>query len=107
MFLLEKFLRPVYEFLVLESSNNNLNLKSFIFAGSSDTILHVLLDSPLYSDILPFFPLQINPLYYASISSEIYSLCILMGLFGILYYVILFFLFHFKKLKETNDNNNY
>lgn len=107
MFLLERFLHPLFTFLLLESTNNTTNFRSFIFAGSSGTMLHVLMDSPLYSDILPFYPLKVNPLYNPSISLEIYGFCVLMGLFGTLYYVILFFLFHSKKLKETDDNNNY
>ena len=86
MFLLEKFFHPLYQMFLLEPSDK-LNLKSFMFAGALGTILHVLLDSPLYSDIRPFYPLETNPMYNPTLSLEVYSICVYMGIFGLIYYV--------------------
>jgi len=88
MFLLERILRPLYTTLLMES-NAIPKLKSFIVAGVTGTSLHVLLDSPLYDDIRPFFPLSVNPLYNPASSSEVYSLCMWMGLLGVVFYIAL------------------
>jgi len=86
MFSLERFLHPLYELFLLKP-RDNLNLKSFMFAGASGTLLHVLMDSPLYSDIHPFFPLTINPMSNPDLTLEIYSICVWIGIAGIMYYV--------------------
>jgi membrane-bound metal-dependent hydrolase YbcI (DUF457 family) len=78
MFLLEKFLQPLYKTFLLET-DNSLNLKSFVVAGGLGTGLHVLLDTPLYTDITPFYPITANPFYNLSLTPEIYSLCVWMG----------------------------
>ena len=97
MFLLERFLHPIYKAFLLEA-DNNLNLKSFMFAGTLGVMLHVLLDSPLYKDIRPFYPLTINPLYNPTLSLEVYS--VWMGILGIVYYVGLLVFLAYKKLSK-------
>jgi len=98
MFLLEKFLHPLYQVFLLEPGDK-LNLKSFMFAGALGTTLHVLLDSPLYSDIRPFYPLAINPMYNPTLSLEVYSICVLMGILGIIYYVGLLALLGYRRTR--------
>jgi len=85
-FLLERFLRPLYGLFLLEPGDR-LGLRSFVFAGAFGTVLHVLLDSPLYGDISPFFPLTVNPMYHPAVTLKVYGLCVLMGVLGIAYYV--------------------
>jgi len=85
MFLMEKFFHPLYKKLLLEK-DQTYNLKSFMLAGVLGTELHILLDSPLYEDIQPFFPLTINPLYNPALTLEVYSFCVWMGILGILFY---------------------
>jgi hypothetical protein len=99
MFLLERIFQPVYKLFLLESTDN-LNIKSFIVAGVSGAMLHVLLDSPLYTDIQPFFPLATNPLFNPDLFTEIYSICVWMGIFGVLYYVGLLVFLTYKKLSK-------
>jgi membrane-bound metal-dependent hydrolase YbcI (DUF457 family) len=96
-FILERFVQPIYKVVLLESSSS-LNLKSFLLSGALGTWLHVLLDSPLYADIQPFYPLTTNPLYNPALSIEVYSLCIWMGLFGIVWYASLLIFSAYKKL---------
>jgi hypothetical protein len=99
MFLLEKFLQPLYKILLLETTNS-LNLKSFVVAGFLGTGLHVMLDTPLYSDIAPFYPITTNPFYNPAFTLEIYSLCVWMGAFGIIYYLGLLGLLIHRKLSK-------
>jgi len=96
MFILERTLKPVYKVFLLETGNT-LKLRSFLLAGGFGTAFHILLDSPLYADIHPFYPLTTNPLYNPALSLEIYSLCVWMGLFGIMYYVGLLILLVYRK----------
>ncbi|MFW6117095.1 MAG: hydrolase [Thermoproteota archaeon] len=86
MFRLEPFLQPFYKLFRLENGKS-LSLKSFLAAGGLGTGVHVLLDTPLYSDIRPFFPFTANPLYNPALTLEIYILCIGMAAFGIRYYL--------------------
>jgi membrane-bound metal-dependent hydrolase YbcI (DUF457 family) len=100
-FILERFVQPIYKVLLLESSSS-LNLKSFLLSGALGTVLHVLLDSPLYADIQPFYPLTTNPLHNPALSIEVYSLCVWMGLFGIVWYASLLIFSAYKKLSAQS-----
>lgn len=88
MFVLEKILNPLYKRLLLENSQTS-TLGSFMAAGILGIMLHVLLDSLLYSDIHSFYPIAANPLYNPALSLAVYSLCVWMGLFGIAFYIIM------------------
>ena len=85
MFFLEKIMHPLYKVFLL-TPRNTLKMKSFLVGGVLGTMLHVLLDSPLYYDIRPFYPLTVNPLYNPTLTSEVYSFCVWIGLVGILFY---------------------
>jgi len=97
MFLLQRFFHPLYKTFLLESEIV-LNLKSFMVAAVFGTTLHVLLDSPLYGDIYPFYPLTTNPLYNPALSLEVYGFCVWMGIIGIIYYVGLLAFLAYKKV---------
>ena len=100
MLLLERILRPLYTTLLLES-NAIPKLNSFIVAGVLGTMLHVLLDSPLYDDIRPFYPLSANPLYHSASSLEVYSFCVWAGILGIVFYLgLLLFSVHRRLWKK-------
>ncbi|MFW9804127.1 MAG: hydrolase [Candidatus Thorarchaeota archaeon] len=86
MLLLEGYLHPLYRMLLLETDSKT-SLKRFVLAGFLGTMFHVLLDSPLYTDIRPFYPLTANPLYNPALSMEVYSLCVWMGIIGAAIYV--------------------
>jgi membrane-bound metal-dependent hydrolase YbcI (DUF457 family) len=102
MFLLEAPLGSLYKAFLLESSAAP-KLKSFIAAGVLGTMLHVLLDSPLYYDIRPFYPSSANPLLHSFSSSEVYSFCVLMGVFGVVFYLgLLLFLVYVRLRKKRS-----
>ena len=101
MFLLEKIFHPLFKTLLLEE-DQTLGLRSFLAPGFLGTVLHVLLDSPLYSDIQPFYPLTINPLYNPGLTPEVYSFCVWMGILGIMFYAcLLAFSAYSRFQKET------
>lgn len=100
MFLLERFLHPLYKIFLLETAKS-LKLKSFVVAGMLGTGLHVILDTPLYSDIKPFYPITVNPICSLATTLEIYSLCVWIGSFGIIYYIgLLAFTIYRKTIKR-------
>ena len=99
MYLLERFLHPLYKMFLFEEANS-LGLRSFIVAGALGTGIHVLLDAPLYDDIKPFYPMTANPVYNPTLTPEIYSLCIWLGAFGIVYYLGLLGLIIYRKLSK-------
>lgn len=88
MFLLERPFRTLYKAFLLETGRD-LKPKSFMLAGATGTMLHVLLDSPLYDDIRPLYPLAANPFYDPGSALLVYSLCVWLGLLGIAYYASL------------------
>jgi membrane-bound metal-dependent hydrolase YbcI (DUF457 family) len=86
MFLLEEFLHPLYEVFLLETGHR-LSLQSFVVAGGLGTGLHVVLDTPLYAEMTPFYPMTTNPFHTPSLTPDIYGLCVWLGVFGIIYYL--------------------
>jgi len=67
-----------------------LSFKSVLSAALFSVYLHILLDSPLYSDIRPFYPFDFNPFLSNSmfIGFEVYTLCALLFIGGAVIYAI-------------------
>lgn len=99
MLILERFLATLYKVFLLEHETRP-TLIQFLFAGSSGTTLHVLLDSPLYDDIQPLYPSKINPFYNPAFSREIYFLCLVTGVLGFSSYICVFVFPRIRKNKE-------
>ena len=57
-------------------------------ASLSGIYLHILFDSPLYTDIRPFYPYDYNPFYNNGVIAgfDIYLLCVLLFVAGVLIY---------------------
>lgn len=66
--------------------------KNVFLAAFSGIYLHILLDSMLYSDMKPFFPLAINPFYIGTIPAfiAVYALCAVLFVAGIAFYAFKF-----------------
>ncbi len=62
------------------------SFKKILFTSLFGVYSHVFLDSFLYIDIRPFYPLDINPLYNAISSAMIYQLCGISFLFVFILY---------------------
>jgi len=67
-----------------------LSFKSVLSAALFGVYLHILLDSPLYPDIRPFYPFDFNPFLSNSmfIGFEVYTLCTLSFIGGAVIYAI-------------------
>lgn len=76
---------------ILRLVDQEQKFNAYALAGISGTAIHVLIDSPLYSDIKPFYPLQINPLYNPRISSNLYITCALLILVSLTIYLSMLF----------------
>lgn len=83
---LDKKLQKMMSIFKLEQEYSPKNIWLASFFG---IYLHILLDSPLYTDIKPLFPLNVNPLYSTSmfIGFEIYGFCVISFIIGIALHV--------------------
>lgn len=88
MFKLESFLISFYRLILPQYESPKL--KCYLASGLIGGFLHILLDSPMYSEMMPLFPLKINPLYNPTLTKPIYTICTLLGLIGIAYYIAIF-----------------
>jgi hypothetical protein len=89
MFKLDGLMSPFYRKVKLET-DKPLKVRSFLAAGVFGTVLHVLFDALLYSEMDPFFPLAVNPLLDLHLSmSQVYMFCVYLGFFGIIFYATL------------------
>ncbi len=91
MRLLQSRLSAVFRALSLETEGRLPNgskpgIEAFVAAGVMGSMLHVLLDAPIYEDIQPFFPLVSNPLYLPASANMMYSVCLWLGLAGLIIY---------------------
>ena len=100
MFVLERSMHPLFKTLLLEPEAT-FKKTNFIIAGVLGTMLHVLFDSPLYSDIKPFYPLNINPSYGSLSSLEIYLLSFSLGALGTVFYLTLLIVKSYKRLRKN------
>ena len=87
MYGLEGAFSPLWRALLLEVGPPRLG--PFLAGGVAGAVLHVLLDSPLYSDIRPLYPAQVNPLYSPGLTSAVYMACTVLGVAGAMYYLVL------------------
>ncbi|MFB3897185.1 MAG: metal-dependent hydrolase [bacterium] len=71
--------------------------KKIVMSSICGVVSHILLDSPLYPDILPFYPWQSNPFYHLVSSSTIYTFCTISFIIGFGIYLY---------LKLTNKSHN-
>ncbi len=57
---IRKYFSPLMSFFKLKQ---DVSFKRILVASLSGIYIHILLDSPIYTDIQPFFPLDFNPFY--------------------------------------------
>jgi len=85
MFRLSSITRKVMKFLRLEQE---VLLKRVMTTSLAGVYFHILLDSPLYPDIKPLYPLEVNPFFSNDMAISIYMFCIFSLLSGIMIYII-------------------
>ncbi len=93
-------LSPLLSFFKLEQKSS---FKTILLASLSGIYIHILLDSRMYMDTRPFFPLDFNPLLSSSTlpGLELYILCFWCGIGATVIYVVRLFL---KWRKVTKEN---
>lgn len=82
--------------------NQQSNLRTILLASIIGTYSHVLLDSFLYAEMNPFYPLVGNPLLDLVSSQIIYNLCVYTGILGLAGYIV-YVLYTFSKPKASQD----
>ena len=73
------------------------SFKKILWTSFFGVYSHILLDSPLYSDIRPFYPIESNPFYGLISSQQIYLFCSLSFLVGISLYLLRLFIVKTRK----------
>ncbi|WP_048159778.1 hypothetical protein [Thermococcus barophilus] len=73
-----------------------ISVKKLKITALSGVWLHIVLDSFLYTDIKPFFPLSWNPFYGVFSAFEVYGFCIVAFLLGMSLYLLINLKFHPK-----------
>ena len=101
MFKVRPYLNPIMNFFKIEQNSSFVNILAASIIGIYS---HILLDTPLYSDIQPFFPLNFNPFLNTSGLLEIttYFFCSCCFLVAI----ILYFIRLAVKIKNKNNKKN-
>lgn len=60
--------------------------RNVVAAALVGVFLHICLDSMLYTDIRPFYPMSFNPFFGLLSAFEVYGLCVLASVFGVITY---------------------
>lgn len=77
----------LHEILVAFRLPQKSSFKKILLTSLFGVYFHIFLDSFLYTDIRPFYPLEIKPLYGAIQSRTIYLFCVVSFLLGFLLYI--------------------
>ncbi|MDH5441038.1 MAG: hypothetical protein OEZ48_00645 [Candidatus Bathyarchaeota archaeon] len=73
------------------------SFRKILWTSFFGVYLHILLDSPLYSDIRPFYPIESNPFYGLISSQQIYLFCSISFLVGTSLYLFRLFVLKTRK----------
>lgn len=66
----------------------NISSKTIWLASFSGIYLHIVFDSFLYTDIKPLYPFSYNPFYALLLPYDVYSLCSILFLGGLVFYAL-------------------
>lgn len=96
MFLIKKYTKGIMKLFKLQQDST---FGGVLITSLLGVYLHIILDSFLYRDIKPFYPLDINPLYSNSmfIGFEIYG-------FSVLLFLLSFILYGYRLIRKRNDS---
>ncbi len=105
---IRKYFTPIMSFFKIEQK---ISFTRILFASLLGVYIHILFDSPIYTDIRPFFPFDFNPFYRStsmpgSLEAKICVWCFLSG--GAVYIIrlIIFLVKNRRKSDNSNKNNN-
>ncbi len=83
---------PLYEILSIFRINQEPSVKRIGLSSIFGTYSHVLMDSFLYPEMNPFFPILGNPFLGLVSAAIIYQFCLYCGIVGLFVYLIRFIL---------------
>ena len=92
---IRRYFTPLITFFKIEQ---NFSFKKILFSSICAIFLHILLDSPIYLDIRPFFPFEFNPFYRSTVMPGLilYLICAWCFIGAILVYIIRLFQYKIK-----------
>ena len=84
---IRSYFTPLLKFFKIEQS---ISFKKILISSTCTIFIHILLDSPIYLDIQPFFPFEFNPFYSNTLwpGLYIYLICAWCFVGAILVYII-------------------
>ena len=94
---IRRYFTPLLTFFKIEQS---ISFKKILFSSICAIFLHILLDSPIYLDIRPFFPFEFNPFYRSTFMPGLieYLICVWCFIGAIFVYIIRLFQHKNRKL---------
>ena len=94
---IRRYFTPLLTFFKIEQS---ISFKKILFSSICAIFLHILLDSPIYLDIRPFFPFEFNPFYRSTSMPGLieYLICVWCFIGAIFVYIIRLFQHKNRKL---------
>lgn len=78
---------PIIKVMKVVKLDQRSSFRKIVLTSFIGVYLHILLDAPLYTDIKPFYPLEINPFYGLFSSYSIYTFCRISFVIGIIFYL--------------------
>lgn len=105
---IRKYFTPIMSFFKIEQE---FSFKKILLASLLGVYIHILLDSPIYTDIRPFFPLDFNPFFRSTSLPGLQEtlICVWCFIAGIFVYIIRLILFMIKNRRKninSKENNN-
>ncbi|MBY8979652.1 MAG: hypothetical protein KGD72_04630 [Candidatus Lokiarchaeota archaeon] len=94
--IMSKIRKNFTRLIIFFKIEQSFSFKKILFSSICAIFLHILLDSPIYLDIRPFFPFEFNPFYRNTVMPGLisYLICVWCFIGAILVY--LFRLFQHK-----------
>lgn len=103
---IRKFFTPILSFFKIEKV---ISFKKILLASLLGVYIHILLDSSMFTDIKPFFPLDFNPFYRNTSLPGLLEtmICVWCFITGIIVCIIrLIFVIKHQRKNRISDSNN-
>ena len=85
-FVMWKMNEPVGKVMGFFGLRQDTDVRSIGIACFLGVYFHILLDCFLYTDIMPFYPSELNPVYGVFSGHEVYLFCVVSFVLGVLWY---------------------
>ena len=86
--ILYKWQAPIKKIMAIFKLEQDSSFGKILWTSIFGVYSHILLDSPLYTDIRPFYPLKENPFYHAFSLHHVYLFCSVLFPIAIVLYVV-------------------